>query len=337
MAEELADEGQGTPDPDNATDLPEGGEEASEEEIWAEIAAEEAGDSTEDLEPVGDELEEGEPAAAEAEQEQEEASQESNDSDPWAKAPGELLEQRNAMQKELERLQQADRSNRGRLSAMQHKINDLEKARSEPPAAEAADDKTTETSGYAESDQWKDFSEEYPEIAKPLQGVIDVLNNENASLRKQIADQGKTIEAVNQDRTRSELESNLAALEEKHADWREIADSDEFGPWLDKQPNYVRAAAARNASEIVDADEAADLIGRFKAFRSEQGTPAQSGSPQGENGTALSNRRQRQLRSSASARSRGPGAAAGAPPPDADEAQHWAYFAEQDKRQSAGA
>jgi hypothetical protein len=91
----------------------------------------------------------------------------------------------------------------------------------------------------------------------------------------------------------------------------------------------------RNAEEVVDAEEAADVVGRFKAFLAarQNGTGGDRGSAderplQGGNGNhqaqqPLSDKRKRQLESASTARSRGPGAATGIPD---DEEGAWKAF-----------
>jgi hypothetical protein len=127
-------------------------------------------------------------------------------------------------------------------------------------------------------------------------------------------------------------------LAEQHPDWQDVTADRGFADWIQSQPRHIQEAVARNATEIVDAAEAADVVGRFKAFRSAQPGAARQETSAG-NGRAdtgnnrLAGRRQRQLESASAARTRGPGAANGIPE-DGDPTQLWKQFDEMERRQA---
>lgn len=284
-------------------------DEAEEAALWTEFdeaestdgaAAEEAADESSD-EVESDE----EPQAAEAEDEPETA-------DPWAQAPEELRTQYQQAQEMIAKLEQSDRSNRGRLSALQRQINDLTSQRQQ--AAESGDKAAMQDS----DDEFKTLMEDYPEIAKPIQKMLDKMQSEQTRLQKELG-------AIGSERRQQALEEQATLLAEEHPDWVDVGSDPGFMQWLNDQPRHIQEAAARNGNEIVDYREASDVVSRYKQFKGigEQTTPKNS----------LADKRQRQLKTATSAKARGPGAKSGIPE-EGDPEQIWKQFDELERRQS---
>lgn len=268
----------------------------------------------------------------------------------WANATPEQRAAFEATQAQLKKLEQADRSNRGRLSALQLKINELTgsntaKAAPEKGAAAKGDNENgqageEDANGFLGSEDWKGFKSEYPEVAGPLEKVI-------GQLQSHIAKQDKVLSAIGDDRRQSALDEQENLLLETHSDAFEVVQDPGFVQWLNTQPRHIREAAIRNAENIVDAEEAADVVGRFKDFRraDQQGggnnaqqqnnssQPANGGGGNNQNQRSVSGKRQRQLASANSARSRGPGAASGIAE-DGDPEQIWKQFDAMEARQA---
>lgn len=273
---------------------------------------------------------EGQPPAAEAPQVD------------WSKAPPELRAAHEALVADRARLEQSERSQRGRVSAMQRQLDELQRR---PPGAPAAADPAAAPpkKGTFTTEKGKAFAGEYPEVAGAVAEEIE-------TVKAELAEAKEALRTVAEDREKAVLAEQLSILEAEHSDWRTVAAKGSgFKEWVTTQPRHIREAAARNAKVIVDAEEAADLIGRFKEFRSEQEAqrgladkgqqeapegqdPPQGGQGQREStGTSLSGKRQRQLSSSAGARSQGPGAAQGIPE-DGSPEEIWAAF---DRKEAA--
>lgn len=272
-----------------------------------------------------------------------------DEQDIWANATPDQRAAFEAAQEEVQRLQHAERSNRGRLSALQRQIDELNRSRGSSKAAsedaagdrtgsgKGSDDQGADGTGFLESEDWKHFQEEYPEVAGPLTTAI-------SSLQAEVTRQNKELSAIGNDRRQNALEEQADLLTEAHSDWRDVVADDGFEEWVALQPRHIREAAVRNAEEIVDAEEAADVVGRFKAFRDEQG--AGDGSQQGQQPGAGDRqsagsgnrqaRRQRQLESASTTRSRGPGVASGIPE-DGDPETIWRQFDQMESRQAGGA
>lgn len=282
------------------TQTPEDAEEAA---LWDEFANakatdETAADEAADEPEVEEEVDQ-EPQAAEAEEEPETA-------DPWANAPDELKTQYQQAQDMIAKLEQSDRSNRGRLSALQRQINELTSQRQQ--AAESGDKAAVQDA----DDELDALMEDYPEIAKPMKAMRDQLKAENARLQKELG-------AIGSERRQQALDEQATLLAEQHPDWAQVATEDGFTQWLEEQPRHIQEAASRNWKEIVDFREAADVVGRYKQFKgiSEQPKPNNS----------LDDKRQRQLKTATSARGRGPGAKSGVPD-EGDPDKLFNYFVE---------
>jgi len=174
--------------------------------------------------------------------------------------------------------------------------------------------------------------------AGPVDERFDGQGAEITELRQEVADlkagQNEEIAVTQQ-----------ALLEEEHEDWEDVFAAKGTLEWLSDQPRHIQEAAYRNAEEIVDAEEAADIVSRLKAFRS-----AQPGNSTGNNAdesdsdtdddtgkdTGLSARRKRQLDASSSSRTGGAGAAHGIPE-DGDEAAIWDAMDKQEARKAKSA
>lgn len=262
-----------------------------------------------------------------------------DETDPFAGASDEQRTAYNDLLAQNKKLEQSDRSQRGRLGAMQRQINELNEKLT-TGAAPAADDSaagaSTDASGASEdvtdSEDWRTFESEYPEVAGPIKALV-------SDLKGQLTTQGKELAAIGSDRREEALSEQAELLEEEHDDWEEVMSAEELLPWLNEQPRHIQEAALRNAEEIVDAAEAADVVGRFKAFRSAQGsnTPNDAdpaGDGKGKETTALTGKRKRQLESASTTRTGGPGAAAQGIPEDGDPEEIWKAMDRQERRQS---
>lgn len=255
--------------------------------------------------------------------------------DIWANASPAQQAAFKAAQEAAQKGEQYRKSNEGRITALQRKIDELSKQ----PAAVAK--QAAELKGMSPEARAK-FVKEYPEF----QGIVDeldMLRARNTTLEKEMA-------AVGNDRRQTALSEQQELLAKEHADWTAVAGREDFGPWLDQQPRHILEAFMRNAKDIVDAREAADVIGRFKdhlrasgqyqdaqqqgnGTAQQQNNGTQAGNGDG-NDAQLDGKRQRQAVSASSARSRGPGVASGIPE-TADEKVLWNMWDEHDRKQAA--
>ena len=254
----------------------------------------------------------------------------------WSNANDEQRAALDASHAHIKKLEQSERSNRGRVSTLQRQLNDItrqfDQRADKATADQPSDTDVTATNAFLDSKDWKDFEGEYPEVAGPLGKVV-------AGLQTEITGQRKQLDAIGVDRRQDAVDEQTDLLEEEHPDWLDAAEDPMFGGWLEDQPRHIREAAVRNAREIVDAAEAADVVGRFKAFRSEQSDdsagPGDAGAKPDdqEQVTSLSGKRKRQLEASSGARPTGAAAAHGIPE-EGDEEAIWDAFDKKEAREA---
>jgi hypothetical protein len=286
----------------------------SAEAIWAELEAEEAAAASgqrllpeEPAAPAPDRAEEPDEwdAAAEPETKPEPVAAQpapAAEEDPWANAPEPLRESWKKERDRVKELEHRLKSDGGRISALQRKIDELSRAASTAaqPAAPAAGEQkapnaaqaAAATSDVFGSDQWKQIEEDYPEIAAPLRAAFASLKDEIEPIKQQSR-------AVEEDRQRAALIAEQDRLTQEIPDWNQtLADNGVvFATWLDVQPRHLREAFERNREAITDAAEAADVVRRFKEHlgTAQPQQPAPAGTSQH---TGASNeRRTRQLAS----------------------------------------
>lgn len=241
--------------------------------------------------------------------------------DVWANATPEQKAAFEAAEADRKKLEQALRSDRGRLSALQRQINELTR---KPAASAAGNTGASDGAEFLQSEDWKNFSTEYPEIAGPLGKVV-------ASLQMQVATQSKVLNAIGDERQQAALNEQEQILASEHSDWLEVGTSQEFTDWVFTQPRHIQEAAFRNHEHIVDAAEAADLIGRYKQFAMPKENNAAANAGGGTQNNRSDAKRRHQLESASSVRGNGPGVASGIPE-DGDEEAIWKMMDEQERR-----
>jgi len=332
------------PDDLNQTDDPQIDEDAEDSALWDELDQEESSASDATAPESGADDDEALTQADPNDPDEEEPASEgpaeqpkAAAADPFANATPEQKAAWQEAQAKIAKLDQSDRSNRGRLGAMQRRINELmAKSTAGSPTTAPADGKKAAKptkDSYLESDEYKAFADEYPEVAGPFGKIV-------SSLEQRLAKHEERFSAEEQAELESALDEQVELLTEQHPDWQEVlaADTPVFMEWLGTQPRHIQEAAYRNAEVIVDAAEAADVYSRFKAFRSGNGAGDSSKTDASGKGRSngkpqLTGRRQRQLESAAGARGTGPGVASGIPE-DGDPQSLWDAFDRMEQRQA---
>lgn len=182
-----------------------------------------------------EEVEEDLPLAAQGEEE-----------DPFANLPDAVRERLEAAQRESESWQHRYNSDAGRVSALQRKINELEtQLTSKPEEPEIPDVDLTA------------FAEDYPDIAKAVQAMTA---KERAAVRAEIMSEMEQVTApFHQAEHERFVAGQTSALDQRHADWREVATSQEFTDWLHRQPQGIQSLAQSDL-----ADEVSFLMDTYK-------------------------------------------------------------------------
>lgn len=239
----------------------------------------------------------------------EESSVNNDQNDIWTDVPAEAREAYKAEQERADKLEHVNKSETGRVSGLRRTITDLQSQLATATKADAKDDANGQDG--IKDEETEKFRSEYPEIAGPVEKMMTAVRKENDELRTQVA-------SHDTDRHNAALEREAEALTQSHEDWETVVVSDDFGNWLTHQPQYVQEAAMRNGNDIVNSEEAGDIITRFKAATaSQQPEPSDSASAEKVKRN-IAGKRKRQLESAASVPSKGLGAGSG--PPDDYEA-----------------
>lgn len=318
----------------------------TDEEIFDEIGEDEdaAVAAASGTDTIEEQLESGraaQPAAAPAPTAEEEAATVATKL--WDGASEGAVAAFDAANAKIEDLEQKDRSHRGRFSTMQKQLNgvtaQLQRAADKDTAAAGDADEGTAVDKVLKSEAWKGFEAEYGEIAAPLREAVAALQADNAATGTKV----DAISAESADAAAGVIDAQITLLEKDHADWRDVAEDQVFRSWVEDQPKVTRDAAARNAQNIVDAGEVAEMMGHFKAFRSEQAEiKPETPDPDAENAedkvtvTSLADKRQRQQKAAAGARPKGAPVASGIPDGD-DEKAIWDAIDRKEAREAAQA
>ena len=206
----------------------------------------------------------------------------------WDTAPPELRTEFQRMAEQNAKLLQKERSASGRATGFQRRYEELLKQAE--PRLVTGDQPSTKAvlSG---------IEEDYPEIAAPVTQAFEVLQGQIAQLSA--AEEGRR--AAAQTELAGFIEEQTNSLKSQHPDYEDVLEKNAptFVAWIDDQPRAVRDAFQRNSDTIVDAAQAATVIGMFKDFIG-AGTPPAAEDPRTPRNSTLANRRERQLGSTAS-------------------------------------
>ena len=229
--------------------------------------------------------------------------------DPWAGlTPEQMREELGKLSTERDKLQQSDRSQRGRLGALTRKYNDLEKqiaaAPKAAPAAAAEEGSQNDNGGGNADDEFAKALEDYPDVIGPLAKRMEELQAKIDKIGQPATTQSEI------DKDAEEMTLAYETLEGEHPDFAEIANDPSFTAWLNEQPDKVIALA-----NSYDPTEVSLALSKFKLQRSAAlaTQSGEEGEPGRQEGTATDDRRQRQLEGSRAVTNRGAPAAAQVP------------------------
>lgn len=297
-------------------------------------------DNSGDNEPGGDVDDVGDDPGSEQDGGDDQGTDDGGKPDIWANADPALKAAFEAERAAREKAEQSARSNAGRITAYQRQISELQNsgqqaaARSKQQQGEAATDQKAAAQDAAavkelkQDDQWRQFKEDYPDVAGPVESII-------SQMGQQVATQEAELAALNQERRNRHYDEQQSALTETHPDWQQVITSHEFIDWFNAAPPSIREMVERNANNIADAQTAGAALTLFKAqtgaFAAADPEPEQP-APNTGSQKQISGRRKRQLEAgtTGSARRSG-GTNAGGPPDDFEAA--FAYHARQAEKQ----
>lgn len=221
-----------------ATAAPEGEAARSEEEPEAEAKGEETNETEDNADFSGDES--GDEPDIEAR---------------LAEAPEWVRRLVTKQRDDMKRLEQSERSQRGRYAAAQARLDAWTK-QTPPKGAEEAEDKGGALTALDA------LKEDYPDIAGPIAKAIAELKQEIGAVNGFVAqnEQGRIAE-------------EQARVIEEHPDFGDILSKHGavLDEWIEDQPKRLRDAYQVNANSIVDGPAANLVMGEFKKHLAKQG------------------------------------------------------------------
>jgi len=212
--------------------------------------------------------------------------------------------------RKIAELEHKVKSDAGRISAFQRKINELAQqkqtvAQEQPSRQDIADAMQT-------PEAWSAFAEEYPDIAEAVDNRLRQHKAEvTENLSNKFTSELDPIRKAEQDRF---IQSQVAAIEAAHPDWDEVRNSSAFDEWVEKQPSAVQ--------ELRKSKNAADAVWMLNAFKRDSGvaSPGSEEVPGSGQVAALKSKRLKQLAEGEAVQSTRRVARVSQPPDDFDQA-----------------
>lgn len=301
----------------------------SAEDLWNELAAEDAEKPEPNAPDEAIEETEGDGTDGNAQQDATAADAgaeaEPSSPDPWKDAPEELRAAYEAERARNAELEQKARSAEGRARAHQRKLDDLRRAMEKSKSPEML---------LEAQNELRRVENEYPEVTQPLKKALGAITD-----RITAEEEGRARAA------RSELaeivSTETAKLAERHPDWDAFLKQHggpAFAAWVDDQPRRIRDALTVNGNAIVDAEGAIALIDAYKQHLGVMPASAPASVPPAaihQTPNPLADRRQRQLAATATPNRSGGRPTVSGIPEDGDPQAIWDAFEAEEQRRRA--
>jgi len=205
---------------------------------------------------------------------------------------------------EAKRLDNNNRALAGRMSAYQRRYEEAVGKRQPEPARQAT---------AAETESWKTFEKDYPDIAAPIKEMYQksLPTGVDATLKG-------LVDFVENEKRERFLQESFDAVEAVHPGWREVGSTPEFKQWLKSSPTYTKLASS---------DEVSDAIALFDLWNAAVSSQEPEAAQAAAASDTLAARRGAQL-----AGARAPKATAATPSENVDlkdEDQLFAFYAKQ--------
>jgi len=145
------------------------------------------------------------------------------------------LRDADALKTENDRLQHANRSMAGRVSALQRRYE------------EAAGKKPTEAAQAAiakDTAKWKQFEQDYPDIAEAIKERVPSADGVAPEIAEVVA-------FVREEQATRYITEAWDTVEEVHAGWRKKVNTPEFVEWKKSSPAYEKLAASDDTSDAI--------------------------------------------------------------------------------------
>lgn len=181
--------------------------------------------------------------------------------DIWADATDEQRTAMEAVRRERAEIEHRYKSDEGRVSALQRKINDLEAIQHQAPVVAPV---VAPAQPPVSEEGIDSFREDYPDIAnavdKMVQSKMTTEREGFSQAMNQMQQQMKqAIQPFQESEQKRFIDTQMQELESTHPDWRDVAQSTDFIEWLNVQPDPVRAMFTSDSAQ-----DASYLVGSFK-------------------------------------------------------------------------
>lgn len=185
--------------------------------------------------------------------------------EPATQEDGDLTAELEKTKREKERLEQKDRSQRGRVAALNKKLAEIKAAGSQPlePKQEITEGSD---SGASNGRDWEEFVDEFPEMAaivdkrlskvEQKQEQVERFQSQTAEKLDTVA--GTTTEIISGE-VRSYKQEQYERVRDAHEDIEDVRASTAFQQWRNSAPPDIQEK--RNS---IYADDAIEILDRFK-------------------------------------------------------------------------
>lgn len=180
--------------------------------------------------------------------------------DPLANLPDEAKRLVADAQARAAAAEHAARSNAGRVSALQRKVDELQKS----PRTDVAGGASGAPGGGSDTDD-SSFGEEFSEVADFVQRTVE---KTVAPLQAKLDEQEAEKQILQE---QDELNKAFGRLAQAHPDFDQIRNNPEYGSWLSSQ-----APGVRNLAASTDPEDAIVLCSMFKADKGVTRTPSRA-------------------------------------------------------------
>jgi hypothetical protein len=310
--------------------------EQQEEADFAEFAAQADGQESEspesiDVNVVEDESElaevadepDAETVAEEPQVDTPEATPDAETPDIWDGANEKQLAERDKLQAQIERMGHSDRSNRGRVSALQTKVNNLSRKVVENPGKKPRANAAGNPAEFGlDPEKLKELRKDFPEVVQIMAATnkryTTSINSLQDKFDGQISALQDQITPVLDDRNVSALATEAELLVAEHSDWEAIQAGTDFWEWRAEQPEAVQAIGNEPTAQATST-----LLKLYKIDRQLITAPAVGANDSAAESAAAS-RKKKQLDDMTALPARGAGRNKGTPVTEGDD---WDEFA----------
>lgn len=195
--------------------------------------------------------------------------------------PQEAIDRYKSQQEQTEQLTHQLKSDNGRVSAFQIKVNDLTK-QIESLQAGGGDQPSKEDIAEAMStdEGWTKFTEDYPDIAKVIDKRFEVQQSQVDEKLAPVLEKAEQDLVNEQEATEQEAYGEIAkAFPLWQNETQSEAKKQEFRDWMAAQPPGIRALADSH-----DVRDASELIGKYDDYRVSVDLPSLRAVPESDGG-----------------------------------------------------